>query len=160
MSVSVALMSPFFHQHGHTRFRLRLLCLLQFVYDLIPICFSSLSRFLCFVQYCDFRWTLWFMCLILPEALVSRENEKICTLCGCLCLRVHSGICMKAGSLEPLWCPHIQYLSTYCTAEGMEMGSPDSIPDYNLYFFSLRKKPTRDSIEHWMLCWTSEWHPW
>lgn len=27
-------------------------------------------------------------------------------------------------------------LSTYCTAEGMEMGSPDSIADYKLYHFS------------------------
>ncbi len=39
------------------------------------------------------------------------------------------------------------YLSTYCTAEGMEMGSPDSIPDYNLYYFSQRNMPIRDSIE-------------
>lgn len=86
------------------------------------------------------------MCLILPEALVSRENEKICTLCGCLCLRVHSGICMKAGSLQPLWCPHIFIYLLY--SRGDEMGSPGSIPDSNLYFFSLRKKPIRDSIEH------------
>lgn len=147
MSVSVALMSPFFHQHGHTRFRLRLLCLLQFVYDLIPICFSSLSRFLCFVQYCGFRWTLWFMCSILPEALVSRENEKKYVHCV--------GVCFSGYTVAFVWkmvvwshCGAHTYLSTYCTAEGREMGSPDSIPNYNHYVFFLTEKhaPKRQYI--------------
>lgn len=48
-SVLVALMS-FFHQHGHTRFRLRLLCSFQFSVDLFLICLHPSLGF-CFAKY-------------------------------------------------------------------------------------------------------------
>lgn len=166
LSVSVALMSPFFHQHGHTRFRLRLLC---FCSSQFCVWFDSWFAFHPSLGFCvlfgyrGFRWTLWFMCfLILPEALVSRENQTICKLCGCLCLRVHSGAFVRK---QVVWshCGAHTYLSTFCTAEGMETGV--SRLHTNPYFFlALRKKKKkvheRDSVEQRMLCWTSEWHPW
>lgn len=49
-SVLVALMS-FFHQHGHTRFRLRLLC--SFSVDLFLICLHPSLGF-CFAKYRGF----------------------------------------------------------------------------------------------------------
>lgn len=89
------------------------------------------------------------MCfLILPEALVSRENQMICKLCGCLCLRVHSGACMKAGSLEPLWCSHTFIYLLYSRGDG-DGGSPDSVPILIFSRTEKKKKKAheRDSVE-------------
>lgn len=157
LSVSVALMSPFFHQHGHTRFRLRLLCLLQFfVWFWFRFAFHPSLGFYVLFRYRGFSWTLWFMCRIVPEAF--GQQRKICRLCGRLCLRcTQCHFVWKAGSLEPLGCPHMFIHLLY--SRGMEMGSPDSTLTTS-FTISHRYMPIRDSVARCMLCGTSEWHPW